>query len=344
MNVMEPATAVAPKPRGNWGAIIFSLIFLIVIGVILFFGYRSVASERITQNIPVVGTEVVFTEAGIGERFAFNGSTLAPVTKEERADGVVVQESKPLASGGQVVLATVPRVSGSVLGVIYEDGTFASLLADGTQKTDLSVQNSLAVFSVIARPVVWESPLESTPSDPALNEGESEGTAGHADGPVDLGIPFDTVSIPKNALFAVDVGMLKPVAIALGVGKSPRFQKNGTLVALAPEGIVRINPKTSTREKILSYLGADDAVGGISSDGSVAILSAGTSPVLDIFDITSSALHRGVVAPNVSFYGIAFTDDGRFFIRTGEKTVELYRLPNAEGAYAVPIAKMQITQ
>lgn len=340
MVVMEkPPIGAMPKRKSRWGIPFLVLIALVVVAYI---GYQAFAVGHLSRQLPEGSTSISFSDTGVLETFLLSDFSLLAQPRIRVGDAIILESQDLPTAGEKAVLATVPNTYGTVLGVVHGNGNFEPKLSDGTMKTDLRVVGAnRVVYTVSSRPVVWE---DSTAL--VLVDDEANVIEGSATGPVDTGVDYtgiaDRKSIPGGMLYSFDLTS-DTVPQNLGTGKSPRVTTSGFLVALSPEGIVRIDATTAARKVMLAFEGGDAVGSTISSDGTVALLHSEGNSISSAYALTKdTATLIGSIVSLVPTYGATFADDTHIFLRTDRKSVALYLIPDDIAALKPPTAHLSI--
>jgi|CXWL01.1.fsa_nt_gi hypothetical protein len=336
--MVDSVTAPVRK-RPLWLSISFTVVGLLAVLAVLFFVQQYFSSKNLSAKLPQDTSSIQFTDAGVAERFHLSGFSLLAEMRM-RVAGATVLESQPSSvEGEKIVLVMQPDVPGTTLGVVYANGNFEPLVADGTFKTDLVVTRSgVAVYSVASSPVIWESAVDASVEEEEATAPDEVGTA---DGPVNLGLTPTPIT-SGGTLFALDVSKDKTPR-SLGAGKNPRLLEDGTLIAITPDGVEKINATTGSHQLLLAYT-AGDAVGStISADGTVALLRSEGNSVSDAYAIANGkATAIGSIVSLVPTFGASFADSSHIFLRTGRSSVALYLLPEDTAALKPPTAHLSI--
>lgn len=297
------------------------IVVLIALGALLTFVNTAEVREHAGS-----GHVISFLGAGEDGVFVLEGAdALVPAPLEE-VGGVRVLESVPYPRNPEVrvVLASVPAQEGVALGLI-EGGVFQSLLADGTEKYALSVtQDGNAIYGVGDFAPVFTLP--QTVPDTGTDSTEELSTVSGAPKDAVQETP-DTENEDAIISYNLSAGTIKN----LGSGTVPRLIGGSAIVALASEGVVRIDPVDGTRTVILPHRAMDTAGSSISPDGMTLILKASTGALIDVFTLRTPEPRRlGVIAPGVNVQGVAFTDNEHVMLRFDEGRAALYEVPSEE--------------
>jgi hypothetical protein len=253
-------------------ALLAGLVTALVVGYIAFpFLAAAVALE---------GTRVAFTRSGEAAWYEVSFGKLVPAGIEGFEDArVEVLEAVPFgASGEHAVLARAEGTPGIALGILRADGSFAPVVADGTLKADLAV-NSAGVAAYTETPdifspteeeaegLVQEAAPDTNPDgyDPAVFLAPIDIPAGEEEPP----LPMSPFSGTLSRIATVSLAGSNTVPAYHGEGRMPRALADGSFVALAREGLIRI-AASGERSLVLPRTDADK--GAISKDGKEALL------------------------------------------------------------------------
>jgi hypothetical protein len=319
-------------------------IGVIILAILAFFGYKYFLYMKGVGALPPEGSVVSFVEGGILERYALEGNGLVLKREAARNDGIVVTESVASGKAGEsVVLALVPGKPGVLAGVAAADGTILALVSGGTNKADLLVRSDgIAVFS--SSPV----PPPSAPVDTGDDtDAAGPDEVGSATGP---GVPSAPVAAaPLSATYPqlVSVNTATRAIRSLGLGYSPRLLADGMVVALAPEGIVKINPATGARTVVLPLTDTGAAFGALSPSGTIAAIPAPDNVSVRFYRLAPDAAGTpedlGYLERDGSDMRTGFADDTHVFIRISTRVARYYALPGTLPV-ATPVAVLSITQ
>lgn len=342
----QPPISTLPKKK-KFGPFV-SLSAVVIIAVLGFLGYQVSASQNLTNQLPESNSEIAFSDTGVTERFLLSHFSLLAQPRIHVGEAVIVESQKIPGSADQAVLAEVPHTEGTVLGLLHGNGNFEPVLSDGTQKTDLHVvKGTTVVYTVLLNPVVW--PDAQAVSQNAIPESDEQIEEGHATGPVDTGVDYKTNATDNQAfplaggiLFAFNLGT-DSAPRSLGAGKSPRLMSDGSVVAVAHDGIVKIDAASGARTVLFAYQGGDDAGGTLSPDGTVALLHTKGNSVSDVYAIAGGKVTAvGSIISTSPTFGAAFADNEHIFLRTGRTSVALYKLPDDTASLKPPTAHLSI--
>jgi hypothetical protein len=300
-------------------------VLVVFVGMVVLGALVSLFRGGEARNVLMKGETVHFLGGGEqGILVLENENTLVSAPLEEVA-GVRILESVPRVENPQtrVVLAKVPDEEGVVLGLI-EEGAFRPLLSDGSQKYALSVtQDGRAVYGVGQYAPAFTLP---GPVSEVSDGIEEVGTA------TEMSEEFRTdveESSNENVIMSYDLS--SGVEKNLGVGTVPRLIGGGVLVALAPEGVVRINTLDGTRATLLAHRGIDIVGSALSLDGMTAVLKSSTDTLVDVFTFSASEPKRlGIIAPGTNIQGVAFIDASHVILRFSTERAALYEVPGEE--------------
>jgi len=312
-------------------------IAVVVLGIVAYFGYQFYLSERTARELPPEGTVVTFSDGYRGEQYEFADRSLVRVPDVSKDNNVVIYEEvqSPLSIEEKVILAATPDI-GKIAGILKANGRITLLMTANTNKSELVAHKNLAVFTVapeirLPDPVPVEEGSEvNTPEHTFTSDGQEE---------IELPPPPSPGTYPELYLVELDTGAIR----ALGAGRSARFADDTTIVALAQNGIVRIDLTTLTRTLVLSH--ANAMRGALSPSGSLALVPSGDGASLDFYRIEENAapwfglLKRDQPIP----FRAAFPDEEHFFLHTsGQSEVWYYNIPTEKLPAATPVAVMPI--
>jgi hypothetical protein len=313
--------------------ILVGVAVLLVIGFLI---YESVVSNQLKQSLPQDSGPIVFTETGQAETFNLEKSALFAASPQKIGEYTVL-ESAVGPGGEKVVLADKPDTAGTILGIV-KDGAVTPLVSNGSPKADLKIlPQGIVVYVVYSRGIVWAASVpQITPEMTAPAPGDIEG---HATGPIDDGIPFKT---PGNAapagsveLFAVDLAH-SGAPRSLGFGKNPRIRTDGSLVALTPDGVARVDATTGAHTVIVPRIHGDGLGSTLSDDGAVALFRSDGSLVADVYAVgEKDGAYAGTIVSSGNVFGAAFSGESHIFIRTALNRASLF-VVQAKAAAAQP--------
>lgn len=316
-------------------------IAVIVLLVAAYFIYKALIFGIVSQDLPKEGDVIAFYEDGVSRRYTPEDNVLVRMAGEPRADGIAIYEQvdSPTNPAEKIVLAGVPDTDGLTAGVIQADGTFAPLVAGDTDKAGLIVTpDGLAIFG--ATPAVPSSLATGLYTQ---SEGETDESLEET-GSTEIPVYLDESQVPATAaskLIAVDV--TTGTITLFGQGRSPRLVEDGSIIALAPEGVVRINAKTGTRSVLLPAAGADANLSALSPSGKTAALVSGDGMRMDFFTINESFAPLGFLEMR-PVLGTAFLDDRRILFHTAEDAAQVFKVPTEKLQIATPVAILPLTQ
>lgn len=328
---------------------------LVGIALILFgagyAGYQLFLNQKTVTLLPKKGETVTFVESGIPERYAMSeGNLLKRMTESYRQTNIVTYEhlASPFSEDERVALAIAPDIKGTVLGIFKADDSLDILVSGETNKSDLLVtEGGIAVYS--AQKIV-DSPVVA-PVPEVVGADRSEDTkieTGHAGPPANL-VASAAKSGPNvgvGELYAVNIktGKIRP----LGSGRSPRLLPDGSVLALAHEGVVLVNPLTGVRTVLLQWPGADGILGGISKSGNMIAVAGSDGQSADFFRLEKGSAytlaHIGRFDKKTGAKSLAFIDDSRFFVRESAQLARLFSVPTEKLPIAVPSLLVGISQ
>ena len=198
------------------------------------------------------------------------------------------------------------EVSGASISAVAGPAGFGTLPFDVIEAVESPFSDEHIVLAKVpdAEGIVLGILLEKTRFLPVLSDGSDKS-----------GI---TVSQDKNVAFSVYSNGSKirmtnlpgrdHKIIDLGSGRSPHFLKDGFLIALAPEGLVRINPATLARTTLIARSGVE-ARSAISDDGTLAAIANVGSNTIELYALdeagnpTLFTVVPGVVPLEAAFIG-----------------------------------------
>lgn len=317
-------------------------VVVLVLAVAGFFGFKFFQYQKAIGVLPNEQSPIVFYENGSSGQYWVRERVLTKTVDTTRADGVSIYETvqSPLNIEEKIVLGTIPELEeGMFLGLARPDETILLLLTGGTNKAELAVRKDGLIVVVTSTP--------PPPSEPSLGVEGEESTVpeehGFVENPVD-DVAFIPVSVRTNypELLAIEIDTGK--ITSLGAGRNPRFTEDGSVIAVAPNGVVKINPETGERTLVIQN-DAAAIYGAISKNGLVAVLPMpdNTLAFYNLSDLTLPT-QTGVLDLNEQGpFPIAFSDDEHFFMRTGVDVAWFYNIPTPELPVATPVAVMSIT-
>jgi hypothetical protein len=309
-----------------------ALVAVCALGAFLFASFTR-------DDMPEDGVLVRFSADGASEWYEIRGGSLMPLqypVASGDASSVSVIESAAAPDGGVYVIGRSIPSEASVFGIIGRDGSFSLLRGGETLKSGLvSGPGGTAVFSETLPPP-REPPAEdsfaSDEDDTEEAETPPEGTLLTYRRGVDPAPASEPVATPaKRTLMLYDPAS-ETAFLPIGEGREPRFLQDGSLIALAPEGVVRI-PRTGARIVLLPLSATGAPGSALSPDG--RLLAVNDSGRVGFYALQSSD-----EAATFSFIGIApsvgelrdgsFTDEGQYVALSAENAA-LYRLPTPPG-------------
>lgn len=249
--VAPPAPPVAPAPvhQHHIRAIAFAVAALIVIaGAMYFFvGYRVAISPE---------TRFSLFEGGSLSWYVLKpgGSLVDAPGPGAFADSpfTVTATGMTLASGDTPVIAAAADGSPGILGIVRRDGTLVPLLADGVPKYTLAVRHDGELAYVAY-------------SDAIAKNGVAVG-----DWQIMRASAYDVSPAPTTSL---------------GKGFSIAFANDGGLIAIAPEGLVRIDSATGNRETLIDRPGVTFGVAALAPGATAVAIPNAVTHALDIFSL-----------------------------------------------------------
>ncbi len=319
-----------------------AIIVLLVIGALGYYGYTLFLFNSVAAKIPQEGTTVGFLKAGVTETYVMKNKVLVHELNA-LGDGVIIKESvqSPLSATDKIVLATAPGYNGIIAGVLGADNVLHLLMTGGTNKAGLVARKD-GVIVFAASPVITVASAESSGTNDAAVSSEPE-EHGSADGPVVLGTTTQKASKVANGPMLYSVNIKTKKILPLGEGRNPRLISDGSILALAPEGVVRIDPVARTRVLVLKSQGGNPEFGDLSPTGTkVALPGDGAS--FEFFTLSGSEpQHIGFIDPKGRPTRLTFLNEERFFIDVDDVTVRLYDLPTEKVQTASPVALLALT-
>lgn len=251
-----------------------------------------------------------------------------------------------IATKGLTPHATAPSVERFTL---FEEGRSASYTLDAEGKVargvgPIAFPGTPFVTKFVGvtlasgdTPVIIDSPAGSATglavvrSDgaliPLLDDSVSKyGLSARTDGRV----VFAEYGLAGVQLLSASVYDPAPVrAVKLGPGFSPAFSGDGAIVAVAPEGLVRVNALKLGRTTIIDRPGMSYAVAAVSPDAAFAVLPNEITRALDIFSISPINSNRVsyVASVPVEAQAVAFVGVNSFIVKTA-KTFTVYTIEN----------------
>jgi hypothetical protein len=228
-------------------------------------------------------------EKGVIRWYTFSGSTISRAQGPAGFGARTVRFSaSPLKSGDTPVIAdSVSQAPAATLGVVRGDGTLVPLYTDDALKYVLAGRpDGRVAFSEYA-------PLKALKGVPAESDWQ------------------------LMAASVYDAMPVKPVA--LGLGFSAAFAADGALIAIAPEGLVRIDSVSGGRNTLVVRPGMSYGVAAVSPDGTLAVLPNPVTHELDIFRLTAE--NSGIVSYSSSIpvdaQAVTFLDPHTFVAKVG---------------------------
>ena len=322
----------------NSRTLALGILALLVVIVLVFIGFKYASFQGVAGQLPASDVPVVFIEQGVAEQYFVLNHQLVRAASEPFENGVVLVEraESPVNSEEEVVLASVPGVPGIAAAIRTSDEAIRLLVAGDTNKSDLLVrEDGIAIFTSVAAPL----PLAEgeAPSDPNAEENTVEET-GYATGPVDFGA-VETMPFPE--LVAVNIRTSQ--ITSLGQGYSPRLQDDGSVLAITPEGVMRIDPVSLARTVVVSYAGDANRRGALSPSGMTAALP-GAGATLEFYHLGADAAYLGFLEQGAGSMRVSFPDDEHVFVRASRTVARYYNLPTEEVPVATPLASVSIIQ
>ncbi len=319
-------------------------IALLVLVVLGYFGYKYFLFTQIAPDLPSEGTVVVFSERGIGKQFRFVGNGLVAEFPQDQ-DGITIYEQaqSPLNISEKIVLGSLPEIPGMFAGVVKEDGTIVLLMTGGTNKAELAVsKNGFAVFTARDAQVTDTASMGGVQGEEAKESATEETFSIEGEGVPELQLSDPSV-LPQLFAIELETGAMR----ALGAGRNPRFTADGSLIAVAQNGVVKVDPVTGQRAIILPYTGPDALYGAVSLSGKVVAFPADDYKSLVFYSLenTDDPEQLGILQlENPGRYATVFADDEHFFLRTRADMAWFYKTPTAELPTAVPVAIVPISR
>lgn len=320
------------------------LAVVLLVLVLGFAAYKLFLFNSSVSELPADGSDVVFVHQGAGERYRLTDKVLKRFFPAPMDNGVVIEErvTSPLG-GGEAVIALVPEIRGHAFGLLGEDGMLTLLVSGDTHKNGLVVTDAgIAVFAAMPAPESDALAAGAQPSEEAAEDGVEE--KGYASGPVDFGpIPSPTGSASELIAMNLRTGAI----LSLGRGASPRLLPDGSVLAIAPEGLVKIDPATAGRTLVFAQPETDTtgAAGSVSPSGRTVALPASPTSLLflRVSEDGSSAEHLGNLTREGGSMNAVLVDDEHVFVRVSPNIARYYFLPDGE-LPTRPIALVSVTQ
>jgi len=322
------------KSRRFW----LTIVSIIIVLGLVFVGFKLFLFQKALSSLPASDTPVVFVEGGVAHAYRIDDGALVR-SVVDLGDGIMVLESvpSPVDAEESIVLASVPGRVGTVAAVRHANNDLTLLVAGDTNKADLSVRSDgVVVFSTTL--ASEESETTGTPVDEVSDDNGVE-EEGFATGPV-AGAP---VALPSAMPQLVSVNLHTSAIKSLGQGYSPRLASDGSVTALASEGVVRIDPVTHMRSVILAYQSPVGAQGRISPSGKTVALPGGNGSI-EFYDLTGAPHYTGYLETEGGITQAALVDDEHLFVRVGTGIAHYYNLPTDDLPIATPIAILSIIQ
>jgi hypothetical protein len=276
------------------------VVLAVVAGLVWYFFYFAP---------PTHGTETRFSvlQDGVLTWYALNGTSATVVAGPAGfAPAPAVRfAAQRFASGDIPVIVDSGTDSGTVLAILKTDGTMKQIVTDGIPKYDLA--------------------------------GRPDGRVAYA---IHSAKAMDTSPRSAWRLMSLPVLAATPVPIDLGPGFSSAFSGDGSLVAIAPEGLVRINPSNKGRYMLIDRAGMNYGVAAVGPDASLALLPNAVTGSLDVFSLATdnpaSISYIGSVPGTAD--AAAFVGGHTFMVKIGT-SFTLYDatsgFPVAKGTYTL---------
>lgn len=325
------------NPKLRTAAIV--VVVVLVILALAYFAQKLFSYQSVIDALPDEGSTVTFVEQGMPERYVFAENILTRSIDAPLANGVVIHErvSSPVTSGEEVVLASVPDGQGLFFGTLATDGVLTLLVSGDTNKADLSVStDGIAVFSASPSILLEEVPVSAPQEDD--DDGIDETYTATEPAPA----PAEIAPVGSDFPQLIAVNLTTKAITPLGLGYSPRLLQDGTIVAIAPEGVVKIDPRTKAREVILAH-SVSELGGNISPSGMTAALP-GPNATLEFYALSGTPTYLGFLERDGGALQAAFLEDKYVFVRTGFQLARYYKVPTEELPIAAPVAILAITQ
>ena len=301
-NPIPPPAIYPVVQRGSsvgrtFAAIVAAIILLVLVGVgyLFYKGYIHLGSLSGSSQ-----TRFALLESTGVEWFSLSGSTVTSAPGPVGFDFTqpkILDATQQLKSKDVPVIAEISKAPSSEnqLGLI-RDGQFLSLLTltknDTHQKTGLIARN-----------------------DGTLVFAESSSTASQ-----------------NWTLYSLAIYSSPQAFLPLGPGFDPEFSStSGAVLAIAPEGLVRVNPVENGRYTLIPRSGMTIDNAAISPNATLAVLPNSISKTLDLFSIDS------VYATQVSYIGsvhdasstaVAFISPTAFVVQDPGNHFTKYELQN----------------
>ncbi len=291
--------------------------------------------NRSATLVPTHGTRVEFTSTGSPAWYEFSSrdriTFLSSIGSLNNGTLAILEAVPSIISGELIVLARASGVPGISLGTVGGDNSFTSLSAGVAEKADLAAQGDIVVFSQIVPAAV-----HATSTTLAINGKQVEVR----------NEPSNEDTQAAHALFAFDLKK-KESPRELGSGRAARFLTDGSVIALAPEGLVRIMLTSGKRETLVPHAAADAQGSTISKDGSVVVFADPAKHTIAFY--ATDAAHplryqfRGIL-PNASYTDAAFIDNTFLVTLTPDNAMYLYRVPTESNPIVRPEAHFTVVQ
>lgn len=318
------------------------LLGVIVLVVLVFVFQQSISGGSLKRQLAGKGEDIIFTELGKAEKYSNQPPELVQIKPiHVGAYDVLESHPSPFSEQEKIVLATNSENAETVLGILKSDNSMQVLVTSTLLKTDLAVTGEgVAVFAEHVRPVAMVTHPDEADDSEIVGEGSAEG-------PVDSGVSFNTKSYPQGSgrtlLYAVDLKSAQPTVIPLGPGAHPRVVGEESIIAITPEGISRINVRTSDRLTVVSRLGENGLGSGLSSDGSLAALRAEGNEIVTLYKIVGDeSTTLGMLYTPGPVSGVALVDENHIFVRNTVNDVTFYSGPKSAYEVSPPVAHLKL--
>jgi len=316
------------------------IIGIAIVLVLVYVAFQFFMFQRAVSALPTEGSVVTFVELGAGESYTLNDNVLERVVEEPRGDGAVITE-RVSSPAGEAVLFSVPGIQGMSMGILHSSGDITALVGDPTNKADLAVSaNGIAVFSSSPAPLLEEVEEPTSGEEPAESSAPDE--VWSVSGPTNTNVEVDfAAGFPQ----LVAVNLTTRAVSALGAGYAPRILSDGSIVAIAPDGVVLINSSTYARTLLMKRQMSAFPRAAISPSGTIVALPASDGTSIGFYQLAPGSTNPPQDLGVLDWRGtISFSDDEHFFVRSAQEIARYYMVPTEKLPVANPIAIISITQ
>ena len=368
---MDPVATPPPSPSMNIGSentmiqkkrrsLLLPIVIVLACLAAAFFFLSTMASDTLPP-----GTQVRFSSTGTSKLYELTHATLSHVISVpgfENALHVVTEALPTSPTHDTFVIARVAAAQGTAFGIIHADGSFTQLRAGGTEKSDLTAASDGRIFfsETLVPPQGTSSQAVGSvknTSDVAITADAETASASTTliyregiDPAPSLFVGSTTIPtmFSRYSIVAFDPTHPTDAFSYIGSGRDPHSVADGSVIALAPEGLVHINPTTGERRVLISRAGADAAGSTLSQDGSrVALVSSDGSISFYSIDLSQTSIPFAYLglAPNVgSIADATFVTTTNFLVRHPDGTAVLYRMPTASHPVASVRMKLLVVE